>query len=69
MKKFFLPVPIMAQKSMLPANVLKMPLPGQRLTSSLLCTLRMMTSVFMTALECLFVKLPSCALTAHELPG
>ena len=42
-KKFF--VPIMAQKSMLPANVLKTPLPGYRPTSSLLCTLLMMTSV------------------------
>ena len=31
LKKFFLPVPIMTWKSMLPANVLKTPLPGQRL--------------------------------------
>ena len=29
-KKFFLPVPIMARKTMLPANVLKMLLPGQK---------------------------------------
>ena len=63
-KTFSLPVPIMTQISMLPANVLKMPLPGQRLMSSLLCTLLMMTSVFMTALECLFVKPQSRALTA-----
>ena len=41
---------------MLTANILKMPLPGQRLTTSLLCTLLMMTSVFMTAPEYLFVK-------------
>ena len=33
-KSSFFRVPIMAQKSMLPANVLKMPLPGQRLMSS-----------------------------------
>ena len=38
-KKLFLPVPIIVRKSTLPANVLKMPLPGQRSTSSLLCTL------------------------------
>ena len=67
-KKFFLPVPIMARKSMLPEKVLKMPLPRQRLTSSLLCTLLMMTSAFMTAPECLFVKQQSRTLTAHELP-
>ena len=68
LKKILLPVPLMAWKSALPANVLKMPLPRQRLTSSLLCTLLMMTSVFMTVLECLFVKPQSRALTAHELP-
>ena len=33
-EKFFFPVSIMAWKGTLPANVLKMPLPGQRLTSS-----------------------------------
>ena len=32
--KSFFPVPIMAQIGTLPANVLKKPLPGQRLTSS-----------------------------------
>ena len=58
-KKFFLPVPIMARKSTLPANVLKTPFPGQRLTSSLLCNLLMMTSVFMMSPECLFVKTQS----------
>ena len=67
-KKFFLPIPIMARKSTLPANVLKTPLPGQRLTSSLLCSLLMMTSVFIMAPECLFVKPQSRALTACELP-
>ena len=46
----------------------EMPLPGQRLTPSLLCTLLMMTSVFMTPPECLFVKPQSRALTARELP-
>ena len=66
-KKIFLPVPLMARKSILPANVLKMPLPGQRLMSSLMCTLLMMTSVFMTAPECLYVKAQSSALTAREL--
>ena len=69
MLPLFLPVSIMARKNMLPANVLKTPLPGQRLTSSLLCTLQMMRSVFMTGLECLFVKPQSCALTACELPS
>ena len=68
-QKVILPVPIMAQKSTLPANVLKMRLQGQRLMSSILCTLLMMTSVFMTAPECLFVKPHSRALTACELPG
>ena len=67
-RKFFLPVPIMARKSTLPANVLKTPLPGQRLMSSLLCTLLMMTSVLMTAPECLFLNPQSRALTARELP-
>ena len=52
----------------LPANVLKTLLPGRRLMSSLLCTLMMMTSVFMSAPECLFVKSQSRALTACELP-
>ena len=33
-EKFFFPVPTMGRKSMLPVNVLKMLLPGQRLTSS-----------------------------------
>ena len=66
-KIFFLPVPIMARKSTLPANVLKMPLPGQRLTSSLLCTLLMVMSVFMTAPEWLFAKPQSRALTACDL--
>ena len=47
---------------------LETPLPGQRLTSSLLCTLLMMTSVFVTAPVCLFVKPQSRALTARELP-
>ena len=42
--------------SPLPANVLNMPLPGQRLTSSLLCTLLMMMSVFVKAPDCLFRK-------------
>ena len=46
-KKFFLPVPLMARKSMLPVHLLKTALPGQRLTSSLPCTLLMMMSVFM----------------------
>ena len=32
-KKFFFSVPIMVRKCTLPANVLKMPLPGQILTS------------------------------------
>ena len=32
-EKFFFLVPIMAQKGTLPANILKMPLPGQRLMS------------------------------------
>ena len=68
LKKLFLPAPIMSRKSTLPANVWKMLLPRQRLTSSLLCTLLMMTSVFMTAPECLFVKPQSRALTARELP-
>ena len=54
---------------MLPGNVLKMLLPGQRLMSSLLCTLLMVTSVFMTVPECLFVKLQSRASTAHEIHG
>ena len=67
-KSSFYLIPIMARKSMLPAKVSKMPLPGKRLTSSLLYTLLMMTSVFMMATECLFVKLQSPALTAHELP-
>ena len=49
-------------------ELLKTLRPGQRLMSSLLCTLLMMMSVFMTAPECLFVKLQSCALTAPELP-
>ena len=44
------------QKSMLPWNVLKMLLPGQRLTSLLLNTLLMMTSVFMTAPECFNIR-------------
>ena len=68
LQKVFLPVPIMARKSTLPANVLKTALPGQRLTSSLLCTLLMMTLVFMTAPEFLFLKPQSRALTARELP-
>ena len=63
-QKVFLPVP----KSTIPANVLKRPLPGQRLTSSLLYTLLMMTSVFMAAPECLFVEPQSRASTARELP-
>ena len=67
-KKLFFPLPLMARKSTLPANVLKTPLPGQRLTPSLLCTLLMMASVFMTAPECLFVKPQRRALTARELP-
>ena len=67
-KKFFLPVPIMARKRTLLANVLRMPLSGQRLTSSLLCSLLLITSVFMTTPECLFVKPLSRALTACELP-
>ena len=67
-KSSFSPVPIMARKSTLPANVLKTPLPGQRLTALLLCTLLTMTSVFMTAPECLFVKPKSRASTARELP-
>ena len=67
-RKFFLPIPIVVRKSMLPANVLKTLLPGQRLTSSLLCTLLTMTSVFITAPECLFVKPQSHALKALELP-
>ena len=50
------------------ANVLKTPLPGQRLTLLLLYTLLMMTSVFMTAPECLFLKPQSRALTARDLP-
>ena len=33
-EKFFFPVPIMARKGTLPVNVLKTPLPGQRLMSS-----------------------------------
>ena len=33
LEKFFFPVPIMARKATLPANVFKTPLPGQRLTS------------------------------------
>ena len=32
-KSSFFPVPIMARKGTLPANVLKMPFPGQRITS------------------------------------
>ena len=68
LQNFFLPIPIMARKSSLPAKVLKTPLPGQRLTSSLLCSLLVMTSVLMTAPECLFVKPQSRALTAPKLP-
>ena len=49
-------------------DILKTPLPGQRLTRTLLCTLLMMTSVFVTAPECLYVKPQSLALTARELP-
>ena len=67
-KSYFFSLLIMARKSTLPANVLKTPLPGQRLTPSLLCTLLMMASVFMTAPECLFVKPQRRALTARELP-
>ena len=67
-KKFFLPVPIRAWKSMLPANVLKMLPPGQKLMSLLLCTLLMKTLVFMMARESLFVKLQSRALIAREFP-
>ena len=69
LKKFFLPVPVMARKSTLPANTngLKTPLPGQRLTLSLLFTLLMITSAFMTASEWLFGKPQSRALTAREL--
>ena len=47
----------MVRKSTLPANVLKTPLPGQRYTSLLLCTLLMMTSVFMMAPEMLIHKI------------
>ena len=60
---------IMAQKSILLANIFKMSLPGQWLTSSLLCTLLMMTSVFMMAPECLFIKPQSCALTDLLIHG
>ena len=69
-KNFFLPVPMMARRSMLHANVLKTLVPRQRLilTSPLLCNLLMMMSIFMTVPECLFVKLQSRALTACELP-
>ena len=49
LQKVLFPVPIMTWKSMLPANVLKMPLAGQRLTSLLSCMLLMMMSVFMMA--------------------
>ena len=49
----------MARKSTLPANGLKMLLLWHRLTLSLMSTLLMMTSVFMTAAECLFVCINS----------
>ena len=41
---------------------------ASRAKTSLLCTLLMMTSVFMTAPEFVFVKPQSRALTAGELP-
>ena len=66
LQTFLFPVLIMAQKSTLPANLLKKPLPGLRLMSSLLCTLLLMTLVFVTAPECLFVKPQSRALIARE---
>ena len=56
------------RKRTLPANILKMPLPGERLTSSQLCTLLMMTSLFMTAPECVFGKPQSRASKPRELP-
>ena len=64
----------MARKTWLPANVLKTPLPGQRLNVDitklhlLLCMLQVMTLIFVTVPECLYVKPQRCALTAHELP-
>ena len=58
----------MASKSMLPVNVLKMMLPGQRLISSLLCTLLMMTPVFMVGPGLLINIALQRALTACELP-
>ena len=68
-QKFFLPVPIMARKSTLPAKVWKTPLQGQRLTSSLLCTLLNMTSVFMTAPGCLFVRPSHCGRHLGKING
>ena len=67
-------LPIVARKGTLHANVLKTPLPGQRLTSSW-CHEIMLASVHVTdddrsfcALECLYIKPQSRALTARELP-
>ena len=74
-KKFFFPVPIMARKSTLPANVLKTPLPGQRLKSSWRHEITFTTVhvtdddvSFLTVPECWFVKPQSRALTAREFP-
>ena len=65
----------LVQKGTLPANILKMLLPGQMIihfdvTKSylLLCMLLMMKSDFLTAPECLYVKLQSRILTESELP-
>ena len=66
-KKYFFRVPIRARKGTLPTYILTTPIPGQILTSCY-CARLMMTSVFVMAPECLYVKPQSRALTACELP-
>ena len=65
----------MARKGTLPANVLKTPLPGQRLTSSQRHEITFATVhvtdddiSFVTVPECSYVKSQSRVLTARELP-
>ena len=65
LQKVLLPVPIIARKSTLPSNVLEMPLPGQRLTLSLLCTLLMMTSVFILKIAKPCINSTRIALLTH----
>ena len=62
------PIPIMALKGTLPADVFKTPLPGQRVTSPAAVQVTDDDISFVMAPECLYVKPQNGALIACELP-